>query len=154
MPQDEFELHKRIARECFNETWNYLEKEARSEEDDRIMLNLTHASRYHWSLIGNAENLAVGDWQISRVYSALKQPMLALQFAKSSLELCERSNLSSLIVSAYEGIARAYAVNNDTQSARIFIKKAREQLTMAKVDDEDRRIFLDQILETEKLMGE
>src|SRR6266581_7305438 len=57
------------------------------------MLHLAHASRYHWSFVGTARNLAVGDWQISRVYAALNQSDLDLHFAKTSLEIVEKTTL-------------------------------------------------------------
>ena len=74
------------------------------------MLILAHASRYHWGLVGNPRSLAVGEWQISRVYADLKQAEPSLLFAKSSLESVMRNNLSDLLPSAFEGMARAYAV--------------------------------------------
>lgn len=115
------------------------------------MLLLAHASRYHWSLIGEPSNFAVGDWQISRVYAALKQPALALLFAKSSLDLCERYNLSDLFLSAYEGLARAHAVAGSYPEARGYIKKAHGKLESV-TDQEDRKIYADQINETEAMI--
>jgi hypothetical protein len=153
MSQSDLEFHRKIARECFNETWNYLDKTERNDEDKRQMLNLAHASRFHWSFVGTAENLAVGDWQVSRVYAALNQPSLAIHFAKSALEICQKNSLSEILVTAYEGMARAHATAKDTESARDYIKKARQQLGVSNADEEDRKIYLDQIRETEELIG-
>jgi hypothetical protein len=154
MSDNELEFHRKIARECFNETWNYLDKRTRDSREDQAMLHLAHASRYHWSFVGNAQNFAIGDWQISRVYAAINQPYLALNFAKSALEICEKDNLSGVIISAYEGMARAYAVAKDQQSAESYIHKAREQLARLAVDDEDKKIYLEQIRETEELIDQ
>jgi hypothetical protein len=128
MSDTELEFHRKIARECFNETWNYLDKKDRAEDDERQMLHLAHTSRFQWSFVGKAENLAVGDWQISRVYANLNQPQLALHFAKSALGICQENNLSGTLISAFEGMARAYATAKVFESARDFIQKAREQL--------------------------
>ncbi len=154
LSKGEGEFHRRTGAPCFNEAWDYLEKKDRDAHDDQHMLYLAHASRFHWSLVGTPRNKAVGDWQISRVYSALNQPQLALRFANSSLELCQKYDLSEILCTAYEAIARAYAVAKDHQSAKDFVKKAYEQLDASSVDDEDREIYLGQIRETEGLIGQ
>jgi tetratricopeptide (TPR) repeat protein len=149
MPQTEQEFHRKVAAQCFNRAWDYLEKKNRGPVDDEIMLNLAHASRYHWSLIGKPLNFTTGDWQISRVYAALNHPDLALSFAKRALEISQKNNLSERLVSAYEGMARAYAVAKEYSVAREFIDKARQQLRAVSLDDEDRKTYSDQIDETE-----
>ena len=154
MSQSELEFHRKITRECFNETWNYLDRRARDSRKEQPMLHLAHASRYHWSYVGNAQNFAIGDWQISRVYAAINQPHLALNFAKPALDICEKDNLSEVIISAYEGMARAYAVAKNRQSAKNYINKAREQLARSTADDEDKKIYSEQIRETEELMDQ
>jgi tetratricopeptide (TPR) repeat protein len=152
MPQTEDDFHRKIAADCFNRTWDYLEQKSRSVDDDQIMLNLAHASRYHWSLIGKPWNFTTGDWQISRVYAALNQPDLALRFAKKALEISEKNNLSERLISAYEGMARAYAVAKKYPSAKEFIKRAREQMRTVSVDAEDQKTYSDQIDETERMI--
>ena len=115
------------------------------------MLLEAHTSRYHWGHIGNAHNFAVGDWQISRVYAALKQPALALLFARSSLDICEKNGLKDLLLSAYEGMSRAYATADDTGEARRYLEMSRKQLELIN-DEEDRKIYSQQIDETEALI--
>jgi hypothetical protein len=149
--EQELEFHRKVAKECFNKTWDYLEKKNRTPDDDRQMLILAHTSRYHWELVGNARNLAVGEWQISRVYAALKQAEPSLLFAKSSLELVINNNLSELLPSAYEGMARAYAVAQQPQLARDYIVKARKELESIR-DEEDKKVYAGQINETESLL--
>lgn len=154
MAPTEHDFHRKIAADCFNKTWDYLEQKNRSPDDDQIMLNLAHASRYHWSLIGKPWNFTTGDWQISRVYAALNQPDLALSFAKKALEISEKNNLSERLISAYEGMARAYAVAEKYPSAKEFINKAREQLRNVTLDADDQKTYSDQIDETERLIQE
>jgi len=152
LSKSEREFHETTKKRCFNEAWEYLEKKSRKAHDNQRMLNLAHAARFHSSIIGTPRNHAVGDWQISRVYAALHEPRLALEFAKSSLKLCETNDLSDLIGTAYEAIARAYAVANDVTSASEYIGKARDRLDVAQLDDEDREIYRGQIRETERLI--
>ena len=117
------------------------------------MLHLAHASSYHWGLVGTPTNQAVSDWQISRIYATLNQPNLALHFAKSCLETCEKNDLSDTIHTAYEGMARAHAIGRDYKSAREYVAKAREQLArLTGLDKEDAKIYSDQIHETEQLI--
>lgn len=145
-------FHRKIAARCFNETWNYLGKKDRDPDDDRQMLHLAHASRLHWGLVGTPSNLAVGDWQISRVYASLNQPELALQFAKASLDTCKRNHLAELMHTANEAMARAYVVAKDYPNARRYLVKASEQLRELRLTDEDRKVYQDQIRETKKLI--
>jgi len=153
MSHTDHEFHRKIAAECFNRTWDYLKQKNRNPDDDQTMLNLAHASRYHWSIIGKPLNFAIGDWQISRAYSALNQPDLAIHFAKTSLETCRQNNLSGwLLASAYEGMARAYIATKDYRQAREYVDKARLQLRSEVVDDEDLKTVSDQIDETERMV--
>ncbi|HXX87388.1 MAG TPA: hypothetical protein VEH86_02960 [Candidatus Acidoferrum sp.] len=153
MSQNELEFHKKTAIRCFNEAWDYLDKKSRTADDEQKMLHLAHASRYHWGFVGTARNFAVGDWQISRVYVELNEPRLALHFAKSALEITLKNKLSGNLPSAYEGMAHAYAVAKEERSARDYIKKAREALDKATdMSAEDKKIYSDQIAETEKLL--
>jgi hypothetical protein len=152
MTEKERRFHRKTAAQCFNKTWDFLEKKRRTADDDAMMLHLAHASRYHWSLVGSPRNQAVGDWQTSRVYAALKQPSLSLQFAKSSLEIARKNNLPTVITTAFEAVARAYAAAVNYKQARSFLGRARRQLGSLKIDDEDRRIYLGQICDTEKLI--
>jgi tetratricopeptide (TPR) repeat protein len=155
MSQSELGFHRETAKKCFNQAWDYLDKKNRDASDDQMMLHLVHTARYHWSFVGTAENLAVGDWQISWVYAALNQPDLALHFAKSALEIMQKSKLSGILHTGYEGMARAYAIAKQYQSAREYINKARDQLNKATgLDDEDKKIYSDQIRETEELIGQ
>jgi len=116
------------------------------------MLHLAHTSRYHWSFLGTPKNLAIGDWQVSRVYAALKQPDLSLNFAKASLEIGEKNNLPEVALTANEAMARALATGKKYQLAKEFLDKAKSQLRAASLEEEDRKIYGDQIRETEKLI--
>src|SRR5712692_5667440 len=139
MSESERKFHRKTAAQCFNKTWDYLEKKRRNAEDQAMMLHLAHASRYHWSLVGTSRNQAVGDWQTSRVYAALGHPSLSLQFAKASLETAKKNNLSEILATAYEAVARAHAVAKNYRAARIYLSKARKQLGSLSIDDEDQK---------------
>lgn len=153
MSKREREFHRRAAASSFNRAWDYLDKKNRAPEDDLQMLHLVHASRYHWGLVGKAVNLAVGEWQISRVYAALGQPELALRFARSSLSICRENGLGETLPSAYEAIARAYAVAKKPRQANDYLVRARRKLDGLALGPEDRRVYLAQIEDTRRLIA-
>jgi tetratricopeptide (TPR) repeat protein len=153
MSQSEANFHRESAKKCFNAAWDYLDKVKRDAKDEQQMLNLAHASRYHWIFVGTPSNVAVSDWQISRVYAALNEPHLALHFAKSALEIMQKNDLADILHTGYEGMARAYAIAKDYPSAKDYITKAGAQLKRATgLDDEDKRIYSEQIRETEDMI--
>jgi hypothetical protein len=43
-----------LAAALFNRTWELIEREDRSQDDDDRMLHMAHASRYHWGNVGTA----------------------------------------------------------------------------------------------------
>ena len=48
-PEISLEQHKQFAIELFNNTWDMLEKNDRSDYDDIRMIHMAHTSLYHWS---------------------------------------------------------------------------------------------------------
>jgi len=60
---------RRRGVDLFNEAWRLME----TREDDDRLLHIAHASRYHWGEAEECkpENLARGEWQVSRVYNVL-----------------------------------------------------------------------------------
>jgi len=152
MSRAEREFHRKIAADCFNKAWDYLDMTTRGPAAEREMLLLAHTSRYHWGLVGTPKNKAVGDWQLSRIYAALGQADLALLFAKSSLSISERNGLAEIIPSAYEGVARAFATAKDSKQAREYLAKARRKLNKLALESEDREIYVGQIDDTQLLI--
>ncbi len=102
--------------------------------------------------MGTPKNLAIGDWQISRVYAALNQADLSLHFAKTSLEIGEKNKLSEILITAYEAMARAHATARNYPVAKEFIDRAKSQLHATSLDEEDRKIYDGQIRETELMI--
>jgi hypothetical protein len=77
---------------------------------------------------------------------------LALWFAKSSLTACERNGLSEVVHTANEAMARAYAVAKDYKKAKGYLSRARRQLQNLTLNREDRKVYLEQIREMERLV--
>ncbi|WDL96437.1 hypothetical protein [Alicyclobacillus sp. ALC3] len=135
------EVHKKLAVDLFNLTWDLIEKINRSEIDNGEMVNAAHASRFHWGLVGSPLNLARGEWQISRVYSVLGRSEPSLFHAKKSLEICLDSQLGDFDLGfAYEAMARAYAVQGDSMQRDQNIRLAK--YAADRIGKEDDRTWL------------
>ncbi len=143
------DFHKKFAVEAFNNTWNYIEKENRTEDDDMKMINLAHASRYHWGFVGQALHFERGEWLIAKVYSELKVFDRALYHSKKCLSICiENDILDFDIAFAYEGLARSYKLMNDEEKFKTnfdLAMKVSEDIA----DQEDKEYFLSELKKLE-----
>ena len=136
------EDERKLAIHCFNSVWSLMEKEARTTEDDDLMLHMAHASRYHWGQVGQPENVVRGEWQVSRVYAVLGRPEPCLYHAQRALDVCLENGIGDWDVAfAFEALARANAVSGDAEAARAMTERALEATEMIK-EDEDRKIVL------------
>lgn len=137
---------RRLAVDLFNETWGLLDADGRTHEQDERMVNGAHESRYHWERAGGGpEQLVVGDWQISRVYSVLGRVEPALHHAREALTRAMEHDVPTwVLASAHEGMARASGVAGDREAARDHIA---ESLRLANTveDAEDRQVVLDDL---------
>jgi DNA-binding transcriptional MerR regulator len=141
------QTQKALAGSLFNRVWELLEKGDRNSVDDDEMVNAAHASRYLWTAIGTEKNYAIGDWQISRVYSVLGRGEPAVFHARRCLDHSTGVEGEPwVLASAYEGLARAYAVAGDRAAAAEWKAKAEQQLL--EVDDPDDREIVERDIAT------
>jgi hypothetical protein len=133
------ETHRKIAVDLFNMVWQYLDKPARTPEENDTMLHAAHASRYHWEKVGTPLNLTRGEWQVSRVYSILKRPEPALYHAQRALEICQQNSIADFdLAFAYEALARAHAVAGNLSETETYLALARQAGdSIAEKDDKD-----------------
>jgi hypothetical protein len=142
------EQRRRLAVDLFNHTWTLLDLDERTAEQDDEMIHAAHASRHHWSEIGNGANLARGEWQVSRVYVALGRPEPALFHARRCLAYVEEGDGVEDwdLPFAYEAMARALAVAGEHGESLRFEQLARE--TGERITDEEDRDHLLEALAT------
>jgi hypothetical protein len=134
------ELERKLAAHLFNETWRLIEKPDRTPEEDVFMIHSAHASRYHWQSVGDSSHKAIGEWQISRVYSLLSLSDPALYHARLCLGICETQSVSAFLRGcAHEAMARAFSFTDKT-SARLHHQAASELAVLVQ-DPEDRSIL-------------
>lgn len=136
---------RQLAADLFNLVWTLLEQTGRTTEDDDRMVHAAHASRYHWGQVGGPQQLAIGEWQCARVYSVLGRAEPALHHARRCLEIATAGAVPDwLIASAHEGVARAYAVAGQRESA--LAARAEAEAALEKVTDaEDRQVVQDDL---------
>ena len=142
---DEKALHKKFAVSCFNGTWDLLDKPDRAAEEADLMIHTAHASRYHWSQIGEPIQFARGDWQIARVYAVLGYGDMAVKYGKSCLQLCQANDIGDFdLAFAHEAIARGYAIIGDSGMKIKHIKLA-QAASEAIAKKEDKEYFLSEL---------
>ncbi|HUT81869.1 MAG TPA: hypothetical protein VMZ29_11755 [Candidatus Bathyarchaeia archaeon] len=139
----EKEFHEKIAMQAFNHTWDLLDKQNRTLEENLEMIHSAHASRFHWEKIGKPLQFERGEWQISRVYSVLKKSDSALLHAQRCLDICLTNKIGDFdLAFAYE--ARAYSVAGNKNEKDKFLKlakKAGEKI----VEDDDKKYFFSEL---------
>ena len=138
--------NRRFAVELFNRSWDLLEMPDRSADDDAEMLAAAFASAWHWRQVGTAENIALGDHQISKVASHVGQPALALHYARRALEAIEIGHFGNWqVAAAYEGMARACAAAGDLSGRDYWVQRCTVALG-AVPDAADRTVVAEQLL--------
>jgi hypothetical protein len=140
-PQLDKAIRRALAAGLFNYTWALLETANRTAEQDDEMIHSAHASRYHWGEIGQAANLARGEWQCSRVYATLGRGEAALWHARRCLEIIQATGTGDWdLAAAYEAMSRASAVAGQPDAAAEWKTKA-IAASVAIVEPEERQII-------------
>jgi DNA-binding transcriptional MerR regulator len=132
---------RRLAADLFNHTWELLELPDRMPAQDDRMIHAAHASRFHWEQVGDATNLAIGEWQCSRVYAVLGHAEESTFHARRALALCDEAGITGFFrAEANEALARALLVAGDRVGAAAA--EAAAWADAEAIDDaEDRQIF-------------
>lgn len=138
--------HRRLGVNLFNHVWTLLEAPRRSEDETFEMIHAAHASLWHWSRpgVGEAVNIARGEWQVSRVYAAAGRAEAAMVHGLRCLALCERHGIGDFdLAFAHEAIARAASLAGDSSLRDTHLQRARA-CAEAIADAEDRDHLLAQ----------
>ena len=134
-------IHRQMAIELFNLTWDLIDKTERTQAETDQMINAAHASRYHWEIAGEPINIARGEWQISRVYAVVGRPEPCLYHAERCLQITLENDLVDFdLAFAYEAMARACHLAGDLMETAKFItlgQQAGEKIT----GEDDREYF-------------
>lgn len=138
------QLHEALAKQVNGEVWALLDKPDRTVEEDERLVLAAHASAYHWLLVGSAVHHQRGEWMLAHVHTVLSVEAPARHHARRCLALTETfaAEMKDFDVAyAYEAVARAAALGEDSDSARRYLQLAEAQGARI-ADEEDRTIFL------------
>lgn len=139
------DTERQLARHLFNRTWELIDSQDRTAEQDRMMLVTACAAYLHWDAVGTEENRAIADWQIAHVASLLGYGDLALSHATSALIRVRAAGLPDwLHASALEGLARAHAAAGNQAERDSYLKQAIEAVA-AVANAEERQLISSQI---------
>lgn len=138
--------HKKIAAQCFNEVWNYLDLAERTPEQNETMIHLAHTSFWHWTQVPDhtTTNISIGYWQLSRVYAVADIASVAYQYGIRCLEVSKE--LAPFYLGyAYEAIARSHIGLKRFDEAKDHLAKAQAELL--KVSDSKSYSYLKEDLD-------
>lgn len=123
------EAHRKLAVALFNRTWELLDKDPRSDDEEAEMLTAAFGSRFHWLQIGDAKNFSVSDWQVSRVAAVLGYAELADFYGRRSLHIAASSELGPFYVGyGHEAVARAACLIGNRDDCTRHLRLARDLL--------------------------
>jgi hypothetical protein len=136
---------RELAVAAFNRTWELIDTEQRTPEQNREMLTAACASRHLWNDIGGPEQFATGDWQVAHVACLLGHASMALDFAVAAYVTASTSDVPQwLVASTCEGLARAHSLAGHDMERDEWIQRAHEILSG--IDDaEDRELIESQL---------
>ena len=130
MAEPTFDLqsaHKYFSTTCFNRTWEFIEKQQRTEEDNQTMILLSMASLWHWTQRPDCapNNLFGGYWQISRVYAIIGNAEQARIYGQLALK---HGTEAGPFHEGYghEALAHAEMVAGNKEQMRQHLEKARK----------------------------
>jgi hypothetical protein len=144
---DEQQAHARFSAACFNAAWELIDKERRTEEEALRMLDLAHASLWHWTERTNCTptNLSVGYWQLARVNALLNEANLARRYGRMALDLANETEFFHRAF-AQEALARAEMVAGNAEAMDRHLAEARR--LAEKIADAEGAAWLQQNLAT------
>lgn len=137
--------HQFFSVSCFNAAWTLIDQSERTADENEQMLSLAHASLWHWRQRSDCQtkNLAIGYWQLSRVYALQRLGERAGHYG----ELClaaSRDEGPFFLAYAHEALARAAAVQGDLGAMSEHLEQARLLAGMVAAAD-DRQQVLDDL---------
>ncbi len=141
---DSVAAHKYFAAECFNHAWDYIDKPARTKNEEDMMLHLSLASLWHWTQRKDctSTNLAIGYWQVSRVFALLGQADNARHYGELCLEASKKEDVLPYYLGiAYEALARAELVAGNQDKMEGFLHQA-QQVAASLSDPEEKKMLL------------
>jgi hypothetical protein len=130
--------HRYFAPTAFNLAWTFLDKPERTAEDADRLLEASYASLWHWRQRSDCSpaKLAIGYWQLSRIYAVLGRAADAERYGQLSLASANEDAQPFLRGYAFEALARASAAGGDSRACRERLEQARSWASQVEEEDE------------------
>jgi hypothetical protein len=139
--------HRYFSAECFNRTWDLIEKPKRTADDNQKMILLSLASLWHWTQRSDCTptNLSIGYWQTSRVYALVGQPENARIYGQLCLKASQGEGVLPFYLGfAYEALARVEMVAGNREKMADYLQQA-FQVSEQISDPEEKKMLLDDL---------
>jgi len=115
-PEEMKQFHRDLGASTFNRSWEILLKEDRKRTDEDYLLNMVHASLFHWRQVGEPVNVLRGEWMIAHVYTLLKHKEAAFYHAENVLRIAEEIKAKGWdLAYSYEAMARVMALHGNKE---------------------------------------
>jgi ATP/maltotriose-dependent transcriptional regulator MalT len=140
-PQD---AHEHFSKQCFNQAWDLIDQPVRTPEENERMIQLAHASVWHWSERPDCKDkhLSIGYWQLSRIYALVGDGRSAAKYAKLCFEKTPQDDPFSMGY-AYEALARAESVTGNKAQAQKYLSEAKRLANNVSKDNEKQMLVKD-----------
>jgi hypothetical protein len=134
--------HRYFAPAAFNLAWTFLDQPERTAEDADRLLEASYASLWHWRQRSDCSpaKLAIGYWQLARIYAVLGRAADAERYGQLSLASANEDGTPFLRGYAYEALARASAVAGDSRACRERIEQAEHWASQIEEADEKKAL--------------
>jgi len=135
------EWHRSEAVHANNATWDLLDTQDRTPEEDEDLVRRAYASAYHWARAARRrpENAVRAEYMISRAQAAVGRGELALHHARRCMAITADAHLEDFdLAYAHEATARALALLDDMTGADAALAAAR---AVPIADPEDKKIL-------------
>jgi tetratricopeptide (TPR) repeat protein len=144
--KNELFTHRQLAGKCFNHVWDLLDKKERTKQEEEQMVHLCHASFWHWTQVEDhtQQNLSIGYWQLSRVYSEIGNGEQALHYAHHCIAVSLEAKLAPFYIGyAYEALARAQMTVDQVEQALKSIETADTYTSLVTILDSKQLLTTD-----------
>lgn len=137
--------HRYFAADCFNKTWEFIDKPDRTRDEDEQMIRLAHVSLWHWTNRADcrSQQLSIGYWLLARVQALAGRPEEARRNANQCLNHSQGGSPFHLGY-AYEALARAEKIAGNT-SLMAKYKTEAVRLSETLEDADDRKQLIDDL---------
>jgi len=133
-------VHKRFSAEFFISAWDLIEKKKLTKAEKERMIHLAHASLCHWleRMDCTDQNLSIGYWQLSRVYSIAGEAENAIKYAEICRDHSDKEGVENVFLGyAYEALARAFNGAGEAEKTDVYLSKAKAIAELLGKDDKD-----------------